>query len=150
MKGAVSVLCFFSRVVSFIWNSLFSGRTLFWILGCFLCAGDRCERIQIYIQTAVQMGLNIYVTAMPAAISVMVCILKGLSRFTQGNQMQFIRSDTGGSSDVQKLRVKESFSCLLGNNTRCVLWSDLFARHEDETPSHPWLSSVNKLHRMFV
>lgn len=150
MKGAVSVLCFFSRVVSFIWNSLFSGRTLLWILGCFLCAGDRCERIQIYIQTAVQMGLNIYVTAMPAAISVMVCILKGLSRFTQGNQMQFIYSDTGGSSDVQKLRVKESFSCLLGNNTRCVLWSDLFARHEDETPSHPWLSSVNKLHRMFV
>lgn len=67
------------------------------------------------------MGLNIYVTAMPAAISVMVCILKGLSRFTQGNQMQFIYSDTGGSSDVQKLRVKESFSCLLGNNTRCVL-----------------------------
>lgn len=43
---------------------------------------------------------------MPAAISVMVCILKGLSRFTQGNQMQYIRSETGGSSDVQKLSVK--------------------------------------------
>lgn len=29
---------------------------------CFLCVSDRCERIQLYIQTAVQMGLNIYMT----------------------------------------------------------------------------------------
>lgn len=69
---------------------------------CFLCVSDRCERPQIYIQTAVQMGLNIYMTADAWGYLCHGMYFKRVEQVhVQRNQMQFIRNETGGGIDVQ-------------------------------------------------
>ncbi len=69
---------------------------------CFLCISDRCERTQIYIQTAVQMGLNIYMTADAWGYLCHGMYFKRVEQVhVQRNQMQSICNETGGGIDVQ-------------------------------------------------
>lgn len=68
----------------------------------FLCASDRCKRIQIYIHAAVQMGLNIYTTASAWGYLCHGMYFKRVEQVHAGrNQMQLVRSETVGGVDVQ-------------------------------------------------
>lgn len=89
-------------------------ETLHCGIQCFLCVSDRCKRMQIYIRTRVQMGLNIYMTVellMPGAISDMVCILRGLSRFMCPEtrcRSSAMKRNGASSLNPKRLKVKES------------------------------------------
>ena len=81
---------------------MFSGRTVCCGIQCFLCVSDRCERIQIYMQTAVKMGLNIYTSAEAWGYLCHGMYFKRVEQVhVQRNQMQFIRRGRGGGIDVQ-------------------------------------------------
>ncbi len=98
---------------------------------CFLCVSDRCDRILIYIQTAVKMGFNIYMTADAWGYLCHGMCFKRVGRVhVQGNQ--FIRNETGGGIDVKWLTTKPRLQLPLKNNMRCSLWSNLFECNKDE------------------